>query len=93
MRHYLIEIECKFRWFSCMPIVYAYNAIRALRDAVIPVSDGRTLHVPAGTEILVNCHGLNTDPAVWGPDAQEWRPQRWSEPPPKVEIPGIYAHS
>lgn len=69
------------------------NSGRTAKEAVIPLANGSMLHVPAGTEILVNCHGLNTDPAVWGTDAQQWRPERWFEPLPKVHIPGVYAHS
>ena len=69
MRDYCRTLICT-PLFSFLPIVYAYDTITAI---VIPVWDGGTLQVPAGTEILINCHCLDTVPAVWGSDAQEWR--------------------
>ncbi|VDC04668.1 unnamed protein product [Peniophora sp. CBMAI 1063] len=87
----LLDAVCRETLRLYAPLPYR-NRIAA-EETAIPLSSGETLHVPAGTEVLVNCHGLNTDPAVWGTDAQEWQPERWFKPLPKVEIPGVYAHS
>ncbi|VDB83779.1 unnamed protein product [Peniophora sp. CBMAI 1063] len=63
----------------------------------VPLSNGTVIHVPAGTEVILNCHGANTDPAIWGADSQDWRPKRWLEPLPQTvldaKIPGVYSHS
>ncbi|MQL82674.1 hypothetical protein Taro_015143 [Colocasia esculenta] len=34
-------------------------------------------HVPAGTRLLTNLWKLHRDPQVWGPDAEEFRPERF----------------
>ncbi|KZV72995.1 cytochrome P450 [Peniophora sp. CONT] len=67
------------------------------KATVVPLSNGGVLHIPVGTEVILNCHGVNTDPAIWGADAQAWRPERWLEPLPQTvleaRIPGVYSHS
>lgn len=75
------------------------------QDTTIPLMhpvtgrDGRTITeiaVPAGTDVYVAVLPPNTDYAIWGPDAREWKPERWLAPlPPSVgeaHIPGVYAH-
>ncbi|KAG6919563.1 hypothetical protein DXG01_004226 [Tephrocybe rancida] len=37
------------------------------------------LVVPKGTLIAIPLNVIQTDPAVWGPDAEDFRPQRWIE--------------
>ncbi|RPD53163.1 cytochrome P450 [Lentinus tigrinus ALCF2SS1-7] len=77
----------------------------AYMDAVLPLgqvtgADGRTidkLFVPEGTIVWINMFGLNRDKDIWGPDADEWKPERWLKPlPPSVadaHIPSIYANT
>ena len=36
--------------------------------------------VPKGARIMVDVCACNSDPALWGPDAAVWRPERWLEP-------------
>ena len=36
-----------------------------------------TIHVPAGTNIIMSILGANHEKRVWGEDASEWRPERW----------------
>ncbi|KAF5331464.1 hypothetical protein D9758_015486 [Tetrapyrgos nigripes] len=77
----------------------------ANEDTVIPLSqpvkgrDGKKiteLYIPKGTTILLSFHNCNRNPALWGPDAFEWKPERWLSPLPKelvdAHIPGIYSH-
>ncbi len=74
-------------------------------DAVLPLgtpvpgAHGQPCHelfIPAGTLVWINMFGLNRDKDIWGPDAHEWKPERWLAPlPPSVSdahIPSIYAH-
>ncbi|KAK2465775.1 hypothetical protein APHAL10511_002319 [Amanita phalloides] len=75
----------------------------ARKDMVLPLStpikgmDGRDMHevfVPKNTLVLVSAFSSNRNPEVWGPDADEWKPERWFSPPRLVadaHIPGIYS--
>ncbi|KZV66370.1 cytochrome P450 [Peniophora sp. CONT] len=76
---------------------FPYRSRLAMKAAVIPFTNGESIYVPAGTEVVLSNHGLNTDPAIWGVDAHEWRPERWLEPLPEsvavAKIPGVYSNS
>lgn len=61
--------------------------------------DGRMMsqiHVPKGTTVVVDLQASNRNPALWGDDAYEWKPERWLSPMPEVlenaNIPGVYSH-
>ncbi|KAL1952219.1 hypothetical protein VTO73DRAFT_1368 [Trametes versicolor] len=77
----------------------------AERDAVLPLItpvralDGTLLSaipVPKGTRVVGDVHACNRDPVTWGPDADQWRPERWINGLPKsveeAHIPGVYSH-
>ncbi|KAF5342991.1 hypothetical protein D9758_013699 [Tetrapyrgos nigripes] len=77
----------------------------ALQDTVLPLStpiagiDGTLiteLHVPKNTHIIISVLNSNRNPAIWGPDALEWKPERWLSPLPdelvEAHIPGVYSH-
>lgn len=81
------------------------QASSALTDTVLPLSapipgvDGREIReilVPKNTNVYIHIYNLNRDPSIWGPDAAEWKPERWLEPLPKsvreAHIQGIYAN-
>ncbi|TPX63342.1 hypothetical protein SpCBS45565_g06691 [Spizellomyces sp. 'palustris'] len=36
-------------------------------------------HVPKNSPVILNVKGMQTDPRYWGPDAEEFRPERWEE--------------
>ncbi|KAI0733510.1 cytochrome P450 monooxygenase [Fomitopsis betulina] len=68
-----------------------------IRDVILPFSepihgrDGtllRELPVLKGTDIVIG--------ALWGDDANEWKPERWLVPPPsaltEVSIPAVYTN-
>ncbi|KAF7596208.1 hypothetical protein BBP40_002740 [Aspergillus hancockii] len=38
---------------------------------------GENIYIPKGTYVGYNCYSTNRDPAVWGPTADEFRPERW----------------
>ena len=77
----------------------------AMEDAVLPLqepirgTDGTLITevaVPKGTVAVLNLGACNTNKAVWGEDAYEWKPDRFLKPlPPTVEaarVPGVYAN-
>jgi len=77
----------------------------AQKDAIVPLStpitgiDGREMHnivVPKGTTVIISIINYNRDPALWGPDSYEWKPERWLSPLPdtitQVPSPGVYSH-
>lgn len=55
----------------------------ALQPCVLPHGGGpsgeESIYVPKGADIWVYWHAIHLDPAVWGPDAHEFRPERWLE--------------
>jgi len=54
------------------------------------------ISVPKGTEIFLNVTACNTDPAIWGPDSLQWKPDRWLQPLPvsvsSARIPGVFSN-
>ncbi|KAI0659728.1 cytochrome P450 [Cubamyces menziesii] len=75
------------------------------QDIVLPLSepirgvDGKLMHqihVPKDTSVFVGISASNTNKALWGEDAYEWKPERWLQPLPETvmdaKIPGVYAN-
>lgn len=78
---------------------------RARKDAILPLStpftgiDSNTISeivVPKNTTILIGIRAVNTSTEIWGPDAAEWKPERWLSPLPEsvtnARIPGVYSN-
>ncbi|KAJ3480638.1 hypothetical protein NLI96_g8207 [Meripilus lineatus] len=76
-----------------------------IRDTVLPLSepiqglDGtwmKEILVPEGTRIVISIRGCNINKAIWGEDADEWKPERWLSPLPETvtnaRIPGVYSN-
>ncbi|KAI0315526.1 cytochrome P450 [Amylostereum chailletii] len=68
-------------------------------DKPIKGNDGREMHeifLPKDTEVVVNIIGINRDPIIWGPDAHQWKPERWLSPLPdsvlEARVPGVYGN-
>ena len=61
----------------------------ALRDTILPAgggSDGRSpLFVPEGQNVEMDLYSLQRDPDIWGPDAEQFRPERWTKGRPLWE--------
>ncbi|KAL7278089.1 hypothetical protein ACG7TL_008059 [Trametes sanguinea] len=77
----------------------------ARADTVLPLSkpiqgkDGSMIEsvpVPKGTLVFVAVQAINVCEDLWGPDARQWRPERWLEPLPEsvteAKIPGVYSN-
>ncbi|EKM49764.1 uncharacterized protein PHACADRAFT_265422 [Phanerochaete carnosa HHB-10118-sp] len=85
------------------PVAFLSRETR--NDIVMPLSepvrglDGTLVSeiaVPKDTPIFISMRGCNRNPAIWGEDALEWKPERWLTPLPKAlgeaHVPGIYAN-
>ncbi|KAL0576744.1 hypothetical protein V5O48_005234 [Marasmius crinis-equi] len=77
----------------------------AVRDAVVPLAkpvigtDGvpmTEVFIPADSKLYLSVLGSNRNTEMWGPDALEWKPERWLSPLPQslteARIPGVYSH-
>ncbi|THU97767.1 cytochrome P450 [Dendrothele bispora CBS 962.96] len=77
----------------------------ATRDISVPLSqpivglDGSKiteLAISKDTPIVLSFINSNRNPDLWGPDALEWKPERWLSPLPQAVIdahlPGVYSH-
>ncbi|KAF9043860.1 cytochrome P450 [Hymenopellis radicata] len=74
----------------------------ATQDDIIPVSkpfrdvEGFMrdyIHIAKGDMVVIPIHVMNTDPAIWGDDAEEFKPERWER---NIEItsriPGVWGN-
>ncbi|KAF7313719.1 hypothetical protein HMN09_00528900 [Mycena chlorophos] len=74
----------------------------AMKDDVLPLgrtyidNDGReydSLPLRKGQLIHIPVKAVHTDKSIWGPDAEEFIPERWDKLPEAVSsIPGVYAN-
>lgn len=52
--------------------------------------------LPKDTTVFVGVISSNTNGALWGDDAHEWKPERWLSPLPDAvldaKIPGVYSN-
>ncbi|KAL0567219.1 hypothetical protein V5O48_014777 [Marasmius crinis-equi] len=75
------------------------------KDTSLPLSapirceDGSLIsEIPlaANTDIYISILNANRNVDLWGPDALEWKPERWLSPLPQAvadaKIPGVYSH-
>ncbi|KAJ7451486.1 cytochrome P450 [Mycena galericulata] len=95
----LLDAVCRETLRMYPPVAFTLRT--TLMDAVVPLQrpikgkSGKTytsVHIPANTDVCVGIIGANKDKAIWGQDADEWKPSRWlSEMPAAVQdLPGIY---
>ncbi|KAF7369849.1 hypothetical protein MSAN_00613900 [Mycena sanguinolenta] len=72
----------------------------ALEERSIPFStpsgNVSSVTIPRGTTLFLGIAGANRLQTVWGPDAAEWKPDRWFNGDHKVDssgrrLPGIYS--
>ncbi|KAH9975384.1 cytochrome P450 [Lactifluus volemus] len=98
-----LDAVCKETLRLYAPVTQLHRVPR--KDSFVPLSrpvlgiDGQTIdriHVQAGTMVVVGAAAVNRDPIIWGPDADQWIPERWLRPLPETvldaHLPGVYAH-
>ena len=96
---------CVCNWYDTDIDIDILSQFRARTDTILPFStmivgvDGREMHeiiVPKDTTIIMSIINCNRDPALWGPDSYEWKPERWLSPLPdtimEAPVPGVYSH-
>lgn len=53
------------------------------------------IHLKNNTNVVLGLGAANRDPAIWGEDASEWKPERWLGKTPdqvaKERLPGVYS--
>ncbi|PPQ69083.1 hypothetical protein CVT26_003558 [Gymnopilus dilepis] len=94
----------------CRETLRLYSPVNSLmraarQDVVLPLPrpirgvNGEEIHelpLPKGTNIYLAVSSSNRNPELWGPDVEEWKPDRWLKPLPEAlinaRIPGIYSH-
>ncbi|RDB27404.1 hypothetical protein Hypma_004362 [Hypsizygus marmoreus] len=73
----------------------------AVKERTIPYSETNddlnmsSVTIPVGTTLFVGIAGSNRLESVWGPDAKEWKPERWlADGLPSTSrprLPGVYS--
>ncbi|TBU28861.1 cytochrome P450 [Dichomitus squalens] len=98
----LLDAVCRETLRMYPPLVFLTRT--AVEAAVLPLStpiegrDGTLMHevlVPRGTSVVISILASNRNRALWGPDVDEWKPERWAKLPDAVvdaHIPGVYSH-
>ncbi len=65
----------------------------------IKSADGKStiseVPIKNNTNVIISVLGANRSTEIWGPDAEDWKPERWLKPLPesvaKAHMPGVYA--
>jgi len=79
------------------------NTLRiAIKDDVIPVEKPYTdrygvvhhsIKIHKGDSLFIPILAINRSEELWGPDAHEFKPERWQDTPEAVShIPGVWGH-
>ncbi|TFY69729.1 hypothetical protein EVG20_g3027 [Dentipellis fragilis] len=85
--------------FSFIQRTVSKDVVLPLSSPVLGLDGSKTseLHIAKNTEIIVSILAVNRDTGIWGPDACEWKPERWLSPPPDslsdAAIPGVYSNT
>ncbi|KAF8880306.1 cytochrome P450 [Infundibulicybe gibba] len=102
----ILDAVCRevFRIYS--PVTFVWR--QTIEDTTIPLqfpvrdphsgTETRDLFIAKGTPVYLGLSAANRSTAIWGPDASEFKPERWlgkdASPgnPDKIKLPGIYSN-
>lgn len=77
--HLKYVINETLRLFPTVPNNFRYS----LKDTNLPRGGGKNrdqpIFIPKGSIILYSVYCMHRNPTIWGPDAQESRPERWAD--------------
>ena len=92
-RHISTVLSCPHIYHSArqstiLPLGTPIKGLDGKEISEIPISKG--------TEFGISIVGCNHNPEIWGPDASEWKPERFLQPLPNsvaaARIPGVYSN-
>lgn len=95
-----LDAVCKesFRCRSAVPstIRVATTSADVPLSKPYPTRDGRgtitSVHIPKGREVFIPIQAINSDPEIWGPDADKFNPERWLNLPQSAKGNGLPMH-
>jgi len=98
-----LEAVCRETLRLYPPISFLSRTARD--DVVLPLGSSITgedgtkisnIPISKNTNVIISIVGVNRDPTIWGPDASEWKPERWLSPLPasvsEARVPGVYSN-
>ncbi|KAI1784550.1 cytochrome P450 [Ganoderma leucocontextum] len=98
-----LDAVCRETLRLYAPVAQVFRETR--QDVVMPLAqpvrgvDGTMMHkifVPKDTSVVIGLLASNRNKAIWGEDAEEWKPERWMSPLPdsvgEAHVPGIYSN-
>ncbi|EIM84927.1 cytochrome P450 [Stereum hirsutum FP-91666 SS1] len=98
-----MEAVCRETLRLYPPVLHMFRTTR--KDVVLPLGTPiatkdsllSELFIPENTNVIVGIKAVNCDETIWGPDANEWKPERWLGPLPEsvtsAGIPGVYSNT
>ncbi|SPO27931.1 related to Cytochrome P450 [Ustilago trichophora] len=95
-----LDAVCKesFRVKSAVPstIRVAKSSADVPLSKPYPTRNGKgtitSVHVPKGREVFIPIQAINSDPEIWGDDAEDFVPERWSDLPNSARHNGLPMH-
>ena len=105
-RQFRLFRECnKVIFFDLLKFLTKIPSHSIRQDVVLPLlfpikaADGKTeikeIPLKKNTGVIVSLMNVNRCKAIWGEDADQWKPDRWMKPLPEsvaaAHLPGVYA--
>ncbi|KAJ7616656.1 cytochrome P450 [Roridomyces roridus] len=94
-------LECVVRETLRVHAPVTYTSRVAMQDDIVPLAQPftdihgvkhNTLRIRKGDPVVLPILAMNRSAEIWGPDAMEFKPERWLSLDTHTAHPGIYAH-